>query len=392
MIVWLFVFALCTICLCLDGLLVKKPAFGVDCEWKANKEQRMVCFIAVAVLALIAGFRNIGGTDYQIYRAIYNSAPKLTDFFKYYSVLDDKYATFGVERMYLFANSFFKTLGFSYYGYIFIQALFIVFTAYYALRRYTGEFMLVIVVFLYKFYFYNVFISLRQPITIAIFFIMLKFMENRRIIPYMLLAALAFSFHTAAIVLFPLYFLNRLKITKGLLIVLNIIFLPTLVLSELNVPTLKIFEPILELEIFATDEIFNKAESLITGESLSAINWLHTAEYYILMILLIIFFDQIIKAHPNADTMIKLFVCLLPIFTLFRNYEILTRMKDYFTISYGFIISYICTVQKGRFRFIAYCATVAWCGFGFFRFITLFDAGAMKRYMPNFLLGRSLFE
>lgn len=389
---WIAVFAACVICLVLDGLFVKKSDTGMDTSHKANKDQHIVCLVAIAALAIIAGLRNVGGTDFSIYRTIYGNVPKLGDFIRDYAVLDDKYRTFGVEHMYLFANSFFKTLHFSYYGYIFVQAVFIVFTTYFALRKYTGEFMLVVLVFLYKFYFYNVFISLRQPITIAIFFIMLHFMEKRKIVPYMLLSALAFSFHTAAIILFPLYFLNRLKLSRNLVLILNAIFIPTLIIAEMEVPVLRIFEPILNLEIFATDEIFMKAEHLILGESLTAINWLHTAEYFVIMALLLLFFYQIREAHPGADTMIKLFLCLLPIFTLFRNYEILTRIKDYFTISYGFIISYIAAIQKGKYRFITYTLTALWCGFGFLRFIVLFDGGAMTEYIPNIFLGRSMFE
>ena len=391
---WISLYAVCLICLALDGLFVKKSA-GIDGAENiitVSKDQRIVCMAVIALLALVAGFRNVGGTDYNIYRTIYNSAPSLGDFIRYYDVLDEKFRTFGVERFYLFGNALFKAMHFSYYGYIFVQAMFIVFGTYFALRKYTGEFMLVVLVFLYKFYFYNVFISLRQPITIVIFFFMLGFMERRKIIPYILLCIVAFSFHTAAIILFPLYFLNRLKLTRGLVIILNVVFLPTLVLSAMDVPVLRIFEPLLNLDIFATDEVFLKAEHLILGESLSSINWLHTAEYFVLMALLILFFNQIMEAHPKADTMVKLFICLLPIFTLFRNYEILTRLKDYFTISYGFIISYIASIQKGRFRFITYCATAAWCAFGFLRFIALFDGGAMKNYMPNIFLGRSLFE
>lgn len=389
---WISVYAVCVICLTLDCLFVRKYDTGVGQMQKSTKDQRIVYLIAIAVLAVIAGMRNVGGTDFGIYRTIYNNVPRLDSFVKYYNSLDDRYVTFGVERAYLFANSFFKTLHFSYYGYIFVQAAFIIFTTYFALRKYTGEFMLVVMVFLYKFYFYNTFISLRQPITIAIFFIMLRFMEKRKILPYMLLALLAFYFHTAAVVLFPLYFLNRVKVTRRLIIVLNAIFLPTLILSAMDVPVLRVFEPILELEIFSTDEIFRKTENLIMGESITAINWLHTAEYFLIMLLLLFFFHRIKEANPECDTMIKLFLCLLPIFTLCRNYEILTRIKDYFTISYGFIISYIAAIQKGKYRFITYVLTALWCGFGFFRFIILFDGGAMLRYKPNFFLGRSLFE
>ena len=389
---WISVYAVCVICLTLDGLFVRKYDTGHLQLQETTKDQRLVCLVAIAVLALIAGMRNVGGTDFNIYRIIYSNVPTLGDFVKYYSTLDDRYTTFGVERAYLFGNSLFKTLHFSYYGYIFVQAMFIIFTTYFALKKYTREYMLVVMVFLYKFYFYNTFISLRQPITIALFFIMLRLMENRRILLYMLLAVLAFNFHTAAIVLFPLYFLNRVKVTRGLILTLNAIFLPTLILSAMKLPVLRVFEPILELEIFSTDEVFMKTEKLIMGESLTTINWLHTAEYFLLMALLIFFFYRIKEANPECDTMIKLFLCLLPIFTLCRNYEILTRIKDYFTISYGFIIAYIANVEKGKYRFMTYVLTALWCGFGVFRFIVLFDGGAMLKYVPNFMLGRSIFE
>ena len=388
---WISVYAVCVICLALDYMFVRKTDSDLGVVSR-TKDQRIVCLVAIALLALVAAVRNVGGTDFNIYRAIYNNAPSLGNYFKYYDVLDDYYRTYGVERAYLLGNSLFKTLHFSYYGYIFVQAIFIIFTTYFALRKYTREFMLVVMVFLYKFYFYNTFISLRQPITIALFFIMLRFMERRKILPYMLLALVSFYFHTAAIVLFPLYFLNRVKVTRKLIIVLNIIFLPTLVLSAMDVPVLRAFEPILNLDIFSTDEVFLKAEGLIMGESLTAINWLHTAEYFVIMVLLIFFFYRIKEANPECDTMIKLFLCLLPIFTLCRNYEILTRIKDYFTISYGFILSYIAAVEKGKYRFMTYVLTGLWCAFGFFRFIMLFDGGAMLKYKPNFMLGRSLFE
>ncbi len=392
MIFWVILFLVCVLNLLMEFIMVKDVQIGEFHNRKSSKSQRIINLILIAILALIAGMRNVGGSDFNVYRNIYESIPKLGGFFEDYSVLDDKYVTLGVERLYLFFNSLFKTLNFSYYGFIFVHSLFMVFTTYFALRNYTSEFTIVIFVFLYKFYFYNVFISLRQPITMALFFIMLRFMEKHKWKQYFLMCIICFMFHSAALILFPLYFLNRLKLSKKLIVILNLIFIPTLILAELNVPVLRLFEPILEWEIFTTDEVFEKADSLINGVSASSINWLHTAEYFIIMVLIIMLYDDLIKAHPKAGTMIKLFLCLLPIFTLFRNYEILTRVKDYFTLSYGFILSYICLIKKGRMRELVYLAVVAWCGFGFFRFIILFDGGAMLNYIPNMFLGRSLFN
>lgn len=389
---WIILFVICALNLMTEFFVVKETQIGELYNRKSNKTQRTLNIITIMLLAVVAGLRNVGGSDFNVYRNIYNNIPTLGGFFRDYEVLDDKYMTLGVERLYLFFNSLFKTCGISYYGFIFAHSLFIVFVTYYALRRYTCEFTIVIFIFLYKFYFYNVFISLRQPITMAIFFIMLRYMEKRDWKRYFLLAIICFMFHTAALVLFPLYFLNRLKLSKKLIIILNAIFIPTLILAELNVPVMKLFEPILQLDIFATDELFDKASNLINGESVTAINWLHTAEYFLIMCFVIAFYDDLVKANANAATMIKLFLCLLPVFTLFRNYEILTRIKDYFTLSYGFVLSYLGMIKKGKFREFVYLAVGLWCGFGYFRFITLFDGGDMTKYMPNIFLNRSFFN
>lgn len=389
MTVWIFVFVVCVCGLILDSY--SQTQYSIV-NVQSNRTQRRINIAIIFLLALIAGVRNVGGTDFNIYRKIYDSAPKLKDFFGQYAKLDDLYVTFGVERGYLFANSFFKTLNLSFYGFIFLQSMFIMFAVYFGTRKYTNNYSIVILVLLYKFYFYNVFISLRQPITMALFFLMIKNIEERNWKRYFLFCLISYSFHTAALILFAVYFINRIRLTKNKIIGLNIIFLPTLALSAANVPVLKYFNPILSMNIFATDETFNKARALINGESASAINWLHTAEYLLLMFFLIRFYDEIKEKCPNSDIMIKLFLCLLPIFTLFRNYEILTRVKDYFTISYGFLISYFCMVENRRYSQLASAAVVFWCGFGFFRFIVLFDGGAMMNYIPNFMLERSFFQ
>lgn len=389
MTIWICVFLMCACALIFDSN--SQTQYSIKTV-QSNLTQRRINIITVCILALIAGLRNVGGTDFNIYRTIYESAPTLSDYFAQYADLDDLYRTFGVERGYLFVNSLFKTMHLSFYGFIFIHSFFVMLLTYYGTRKYTNNYSIVILVLLYKFYFYDVFISLRQPITIALFFLMIKDIEKRNWKRYFLLCIVSYSFHTAAIILFAVYFINRIRLTKRKIIGLNIIFIPTLILSAANVPVLQIFNPILSLDIFATDEAFNKANALINGVSVSSINWLHTAEYFLLMFFLILFYEEIKEKCPNADIMIKLFLCLLPIFTLFRNYEILTRVKDYFTISYGFLISYFCMIRNRRYSQLAYAAVVLWCGFGFFRFIMLFDGGAMLNYVPNFMLGRSFFQ
>lgn len=369
-------FVICVAAAMLDTAMTK-PNINTS-----NKDQRILNIFTMLVLIYFAGFRSTGGSDFRVYNMIYNAVPTLEDFFDEYDKLDDYYYLFGADKGYLFINSVIKTLGFTYFGYNFLHSFVCLSLIYFCTRKYTNNFSFVILVLLYKMFFYDFCISLRQTITIAIFFFMLKDIENKHPVRYFLLCAFCYWIHAGSIVLFVVYFIRYLKLSKNTLIILNVIFIPTLVLSALNVPVLRVFDFILNMDIFGTEQIANKASTYIENTDEASINWLHTIEYFSLMFLTIWFFDDITKEFPESAMIIKLFVCLLPIFTLLRNYAILTRWKDYFTISYGFIIGYLASIRGKRYRQVALALTVLWVGFGYFRFINLFDDGAFKDYVP----------
>ncbi len=377
--------------ICVLALVLEYRMFDIN-NIQSNKHQKTINIIVIAIIILIAGTRNIGGTDYNVYKAVYNNVPKLNGYFADFNVLTDKYRVFGMDKGFLFFNSLCKTLRLSYYGFMLVHSTVIISIIYFVTRKYTNNYTIVIFIILYKMFFYDFFVSMRQTITIAIFMFMIKDIEERNWKHYMVLWLLCYFCHAASMMLLPVYFIGKLKLNKKLLIWLNIIFIPMIIVAYVGTPVLKLLDPILSFNIFGSEEIYEKADSLINGESASAINWLHTAEYFGIMFFLVKFYDEIMEISPKADTMIKLFLCLLPIFTLFRNYEILTRIKDYFTISYGFILSYLCMVKNGKYRMFVNVAVVAWCGFGYFRYVKLFDNGAMKKYVSNILLGRSFFE
>ncbi|MDO5397165.1 MAG: EpsG family protein [bacterium] len=381
------VFVICVFALLFEMQLTKR-----NHTLESNNQQRIINIITICVLILVAGMRNVGGTDFNVYRIIYRNAPKLWDFFRYFSSIDDRYAVFGMERGYLFLNSFFKTIGVSYYGFIFVHSLFVISLIYFATREYTNNFTVVIFIVLYKMYFYDFFISIRQTTTIALFMLMMKDIERQNWKRYYILWILCYLTHNSSIMLSVVYFIGKLNLSKKLLIRLNMIFIPMIIISYLNVPVLRVLEPILNFNLFSTEKTQEKAENLIMGGNVESINWLHTIEYFGVMFFLVKFYDEIKDVFPKSDIMIKMFICLLPIFTLFRNYILITRIKDYFTISYGFILSYLCMIRKGQYKQLVYLATIGWCGFGYFRYINAFDGGALKNYVMNIFLGRSFFE
>ncbi len=372
----IIVYVLCVTAAILDTAMAKPGSID------SNKDQRRINIATICMLIYIAGFRNTGGSDIWVYGIIYENAPKLGEFFENYKILDDKYYLFGVDKGYVFVNSMMKTLGFTYFGYNFCHSLVCISLMYFCTRKYTNNFGIVILVVLYKLFFYDFFISLRQTITIAVFFFMIGDIEKKHPARYFLLCLCCYWIHAAAIVLFAVYFVRYLKLSKKMIIVLNVIFIPTILLSVLNTPVLKLFEIILSWDIFGTEVIAEKAAGLLETAPESSINWLHTAEYFGMMFLLLVNFDDIKKEYPQSDIIIKMFLCLLPIFTIFRNYEILTRWKDYFTISYGFIFSWLAGINNRRCRKMVLCFVCIWVGIGYFRYIHMFDGGTFKSYFP----------
>lgn len=375
---YIFLYILCVLFLIINNKLTVK------------KDKGICIGILLISLCIISGTRyHLGGSDYWIYRTVYNNSPQLFDFIKNFNTLDSKYMTFGFERGYLFINSFFKTFDLNFYAFTLIEAIFFYFCMYFGLKKYVDNYVLFIIVFLYKSFFYNTFISMRQSITIALFFIMIRFIQERKVFLYYLFCFLALQFHNAAIVLFLLYPLLQFKLTKKKLILLNIVFIPSILISFFNIPIFKIFD--FFVNIFSNPVQMEKAEKLLNGTSLSGINLFHTLEYFLIMGLIIINFEKIIKVDKNSEFIIKLFLCILPIMTLFRNYEILTRCKDYFTFTYAIVLGYLCLIDKGKYRTIVQIGTVGVCAFGFFRFIILFDNGAMIPYISYLTKNVSIF-
>lgn len=354
-----------------------------------KKEKMVIEIITIIILCIISGTRYyLGGSDYNVYKTMFESVPTIEKFD--FSSVHNIHGTFGAEKGYLFFCSLIKTIGFNFFGFTLIHSIIFYSCLYLGIKKYAYNFNLVIIVFLYKMFFYDTFISLRQPITIALFFISMHFIENKKIIPYFICCMIAIAFHNGALFLFLVYFINKFELSKRRIIILNCIFIPTIIFSLLHIPILSPFQWF--INIFDTDTAMNKANDLINSTDLSGINIIHTLEYFLIMFLVIKNYTEIIEQDKHAKFIIKLFLILLPLFTLFRGYEILTREKDYFLFTYAIIIQYLCKIKDMKYNFIIQCLTIAICLFGFCRFIILFDNGAMMPYQTYLTKNVSIIE
>ncbi|WP_461206050.1 EpsG family protein [Clostridium sp. DL1XJH146] len=366
--------------------------FALVINNKIRQNQRNFFEISTLImLCIVSGTRYyLGGTDYHVYKIVFDGLPTIKEFLMNYFHLHEYYITLGFEPGYLFLNSIVKTLGFNFFGFTLVNSIVFYTCLYLGLKKYTYNFNILIIVFLYKLFFYNTFISMRQSITVGIFFLAMTYIEKKKPFKYFTLSLIAISFHNGALILFPIYFISRFKISKNKLILLNVIFIPTILASFFNLPVMRLFDFV--IGFFKNPVAIDKANNLINGVAFSSIGIFHTLEYFLIMFLLVIYFDKIIEVNEHSEFILKLFIILLPVFTLFRGYEILTRIKDYFTLTYGIILGYLCLINNGKYRDIVQIGTIIVCAYGFFRFIILFDGGALMPYETYILKEVSIFR
>lgn len=374
--IWIFIMLACYVGLLYGNVVVES-------------QKKYIAIIILCILCILSGTRYyMGGSDYYAYQTIFEASPTLKGFS--FEAIKNNWITQNYEVGYIFLNSIIKSLGFSFYGFTLIHSIVFYLCMYYGLKRYINEYYLFILLFLYKLFFYNTFVSMRQSITIAIFFCALHLIQERKAIKYFICCAIAVAIHNGAWILFGVYFINNISLTKQKLFWLNIFFVPTIVVSYLNISLLGIFRPILKFISFADQG--QKIDTFIDTAGLSSIDIFHTLEYFLIMILVYIFFEKLKNFDENAEFILKLFLLLLPLFTLFRGYEILTRMKDYFTLSYAIILGYLCMVENRKFRTPIQIGAIILCTFGFFRFAIAFNNGEMMNYKSYLFKGISIFQ
>ncbi len=255
-----------------------------------------------------------------------------------------------------------------------------------AVHRYTDRIGLLLAVFIYKLFFYNTFISMRQSLTVAIFLYSLKYIEKKNPIKYFLACFVCLQLHTASIILFPIYFINKIKLSKKVIIKLNWILIPGGMISILNINVFSFLNPLLE---YIKDPTVSSKVSGIVNSNGGGISLLHTLEYLIVMVLLIKNYNQII--NNKNEIMIKLFLLLLPLFTIFRGIEVLTRLKDYFIISIAVILGNVFPKNSKLNTLFTY-GVIIYCIICYFRFIFLFDNGALLPYESYLIKELSIFQ
>ena len=342
-----------------------------------------------------------GGSDVYVYENVYNTSPSIDVVLRYIFTGENVGVNTNYEVGFIFICSLLKTLRFSYFGFILMFTMFFYALIILGLKRFVPNWSIFIATFMYKIMFYNTFISIRQGFTLAIFCYSLQFIVDKKIFKYFITCMIAFFIHRGALLLFPLYFLQYINISRNFYIYYSLLLLPTkLIANKVNIG------PILDKII----DIFGfSSKSDGWTEVTEPISIIHTIECYLIVLLIIFFFNKILsyKKSKEAKLILQLFLVVIPIFTLFSEWIVMTRLKDYFVIFYGLIFGYILdggTTQilsksknikkelSGIMNYKIISLVILLCCFiGMIRYVLVFDGGHLMQFESFIFKGESIF-
>lgn len=351
-------------------------------------QKKYIVFFVFLLLVLLSGTRYyMGGTDVYAYENVFNNVSNISVVIKYILTGVNEGVNVNYEPGFLLLNSIIKSLGFNYFGFTLIIAFIFYFLMYKGLKPFVKEWSIVIAIFMYKLMFYNTFISIRQGLTIAIFFYSIQYIVNKRPIQYFLLCFISFYIHRASLFLFPMYLAQYIPISKKKLMWCASIFLPTIAISKVVD-----FENII-INIVSLIGYSEKSEGWATP--IESISIIHTLELYIIIGLVLYFYYKISDKDSKQKIFIQFLFILIPIFTLCKDWIIFTRLKDYLVISYGILLSYICMHSNkdytNSYLFVKYAVYIA-CFIGMVRYVLAFDGGIFSAYDSFIFHLQSIFR
>jgi len=354
---------------------------GTDTDpFYIDRQRKVINICLILVLILISGTRLIGGTDYMWYENAYNSVPTLARFFGEPAILTTNFWLRTLDKGYLFITSVFKTMGLNFHQYCLVESAFFYFCLYKGLSRYCDNFSVVLLAFLTKLFFYNTFISMRQSLTVAIFFLCLPLIEERKIVKYGIVCCICLMIHGGSIILFAAYFLSYLRASKEAFLKWIIAFSPFAVFEMLGFNIWQIIAIPLQMIFGLISPMWGQKVTAYLSAGGEGISSFYILEFLLIAALLYMKYNAVIDLDERTTLIIKVFMCLWPILTVFGGFSIITREKDYFIMSYGIIMCYVIVSSKKKEAYIWLAGMIAICAFEFFRYIILFDNGGFIPY------------
>lgn len=332
-------------------------AFGYGCQ---TKMQKKALIAMLTFLALFVGFSDmLGGYDRYIYSDLFDSTADMVSNGFYSFFLTPVANVYPKEFGYQIYNVLVGAITDNRYIFIFITTCIIYVLLYKSIKDYCINYPFAVILFLGLWFFFS-FTYLRQVMGATIAWLSVRYIIKRDFKRFLLVWAIAFSFHNSALVLLPMYFVPVRKFDRQKVI---LVMIAAFLLGLTGGPS-AVFS--------AYGEVDSERAEVAGVESGFRIAYLVEAVFFLFIILYR--YKEIPNKRGNIVLLnLALTFCLVLLFFI-RN-ENGGRLSWYYMIGVISTVTYLCTHSRTNEKLANMMVVVS-----FFLFVRILYAWGIMLY------------
>ena len=277
----------------------------------------------------------MGGYDRYVYGDLFDRLSM--DMRRGYSIFDNLiFVLYPKEPGYIAINVLIGFLTCNRYIFIFIFTMVVYVLILISMLKYTNRSPIVVILFL-GLWFYFSFTYLRQVMAVSISWLAIEYAIKRKPWPFFTIILLAMSFHNAAILLAPIYFIpiKKANIPVVLLVMGICLYLGTTALPD------RIFGTFGEI----TEDV-QRAEKYMSETDTSGFRWEYLLESVVFLTLILPKYKHFDENNKGQIMMLNLALIFCALLLLFINSENGGRIFWFFMIGLFSTLSYLVTRER----------------------------------------------
>ena len=331
-----------------------------------SKRDKQLFNIGLLLILLVSGLRYMHG-DYGTYEMGFNEMKDVGSDWGYYQI-----------------QLLGKKIGLSFQVFIFLISFLAVYSYKKAFSISTfPNFCLIII--LGKIFTLYAMSGIRQFIAMAICWWAIKILlESQKILSFIIMTAIAYSLHASALIILPIALFYKRKFSY---VTSLIIIIVALIISYSSVT---FFASTADISNLVNERLSGYLNPSSDAETMNVLNYF---ENFLFLFLALIARKEAVKKVPYYDFFLYLFIIYCAFLIAGANIGIIKRLRDYYIISYAFILPGIFYLFKEKMaQNITRLLFIAYFIFLFFRSLSIYDSAFNEDYYGRMVPYHSILE
>lgn len=331
-----------------------------------SKKDNQLFNIGLFLILLVSGFRYWHG-DYGTYEVAYNQGVDVGGDWGYYQI-----------------QLLGKGLGLSFQTFVFLITLFAIYSykKIFSINNFPNFCLAVILGKIFTLYAMS---GIRQFLAMAVAWWAIKILlEKRNLTIFIIMIGLAYSLHASALIVLPVLLFYKRKFSY---ITVFIIIVVSLIISYASATFFSV-------SMDANDLINTRLGNYVIKASVGdTMNYLNYVENFLFLFLSLLARKEAVKKIPYYDFFLYLFIIYCSFLIVGSNIGIIKRLRDYYGISYAFILPGIFYLSKEKLiQQIIRLLFVVYFIFLFFRSLSIYDSALKENYYGRMVPYHSILD